>query len=480
MPVLILISCHDELLSPTPESILTPEQAYNTAKDINLGVLGIYNSLQAKIQKDYLLMEMTSDNMFAEYYASEPGLLEVEFLQVSSENNILNNFWKTSYNGITRANTVLENIDNPADYDENEQDQYIGEAKFLRALFYFDLVRIFGDVPLITSLLTVSEAEQVSRTPEDEVYAQILEDLRDAEAKLPDPSSMPGGRASNAAAAALLGRVYVHLGDWDQAEPFLEQVITGYNYSLMTDFEDLFSLETEENSEAIYSVVFTEGTNGHELSTVFAPLQGVYGIVPNGRRVGRPSWSLHKMYEEDDTRKAVTIAEWQLPANASPGDDPIWYPYVNKYMVPHPVNSSGLDIPVLRLGDVILLYAETLYKLGRPDEALTQINAIRARAFGDNEHNYTLQDMDDEESFMDALLHERRLELAFENQRWFDLVRTGRFTSVLTEFEGEYNPGTGTAEIQKLNAQPYMKYFPIPYEQIQLAAPGVLTQNEGY
>src|SRR5690606_7059579 len=259
---LSLAGCHDMLLNPVPESVLTTGQAFNTAKDMELGVLGVYNNLQAKVQKDYLLMEMTSDNMFAEYYATEPGLIEVEYLEVSTENNILNNFWKTSYAGIARANSVLSNIDNPTDYAAGEKEQYIGEAKFLRALFYFDLVRIFGDVPLVTELLTIEQAEQMSRTPQDQVLAFIVEDLIAAEQNLPTPANMLQGRASRAAAVALLARVYVHLEDWQHAETYLTKVLNDYNYSLVSNFGDLFSLETETNSEAIYSVPFIAGTNG--------------------------------------------------------------------------------------------------------------------------------------------------------------------------------------------------------------------------
>src|SRR5690606_18122200 len=110
--------------------------------------------------------------------------------------------------------------------------------------------------------------------------------------------------------------------------------------------------------------------------------------------------------------------------------------------------------------------------------ALLELNKVRQRAFGDTAHNYALADIPTAEVFMDKLLLERRLELAVENNRWFDLVRTGRFTSVLTTIQGEYNPSTDKAVMIPLNAQPYMKYFPIPYEQIQLAGSGVLVQNE--
>lgn len=475
-----MTSCHKELLEPIPESVLTTTNAFNTAKDINLGVIGIYSGLQSKVQKDYLLMEMTSDNMYAEYYATEPGLAEVEVLEVSSENNILNNFWKMSYNGIFRANSILSNIDQPSSYGPGEKEQYTGEAKFLRALFYFDLTRIFGDVPLVTEALSVIEAEKVGRSPQTEVLNLVVSDLKDAIDKLPAPSKIESGRASKAAAMALLGKVYIHMEDWANAKTYFGQVVNDFDYELVSEFKDLFSLETENNSEAIYSVNFIEGTNGQGITYNFAPLGGIYGVLSNGSRVGRPTWDLHQLYEPGDQRFDVTISETQLTANSKPGDEPIWYPYVNKYIVPIAGSSSGLDLPILRLGDIILLYAESLYKTNDKEAALKQLNRIRTRAFENDNHDYALSDIASEQEFMDLLLLERRLELAFENQRWFDLVRTGRFTSKLTQFETEYNPGSGNAEIQKINVQPYMKYFPIPYEQIQLSAPGVLTQNEGY
>src|SRR5690606_8481263 len=138
----------------------------------------------------------------------------------------------------------------------------------------------------------------------------------------------------------------------------------------------------------------------------------------------------------------------------------IWYPYINKYIVPIPGTSSGLDLPVIRLADMILLYAEALYKTGDQTEALKQLNRVRERAFGNSDHNYTISEIRDERDFMDLLLLERRLELAFENQRWWDLVRTGTYLTELTEYEGEYNPGSGQAEIQTNQVQEYMKYFP--------------------
>ena len=477
--LLSFTSCHDDLLNPIPESLLTNVNAFENSTDLDLAVLGIYNRLQSRFPTDYELMEIPSDNMYGYYFATAPGMAEIGLLDVSPENPRLNVFWKDTYNGIFRANTVLENIEVPTDYSTELKDKHIGEAKFLRAYFYFDLVRIFGGVPAVTSIIEVEESRQVPRATETEIYALISSDLNDAIAKLPTTSEQ--GRLSKAAAIALMAKVKVYEEKWSDAKTLLERLFADYDYELLPDFKDLFRIETEVNAESIFSLPYLEGTNGHTLTYALAPTAGVYGVINNGSRVGRPTWDLHKAYDPGDSRFSVTITEWQRTFSSAPDDEPFWFPYFNKFIIPiDNISSSGLDLPVLRLADMVLLYSEALYQLGDQETALAQLNSIRERAFGDSDHNYTLVDIATPELFMDKLLLERRLELAVENNRWFDLVRTGRFTTALTQLESEYNPSTEQAVIQNLNAQAYMKYFPIPYEQIQLAAPGVMEQNEGY
>lgn len=140
--LLSFTSCHDDLLNPIPESLLTNVNAFENSNDLDLAVLGIYNRLQSRFPTDYELMEIPSDNMYGYYFATSPGMAEIGLLDVSPENPRLNVFWKDTYNGIFRANTVLANIDVPADYSAELKDKHTGEAKFMRAYFYFDLVRI--------------------------------------------------------------------------------------------------------------------------------------------------------------------------------------------------------------------------------------------------------------------------------------------------------------------------------------------------
>jgi len=476
-----LTACHDELLNPIPESVLTNANAFNKASDMNLAVLGTYATYQDRIQNDYELLDMPSDDMYAFYFGASPGIEEITVLQVSPENPKINSYWKSTYNGIFRANSVLANIDKPTDYTTGQKEQFIGEAKFMRALYYFDLVRVFGGVPAVTTILTNEQARTTPRASEEEIYQLIINDLKDAINTLPLPAAMAKGRASKAAASALLAKVYVYRENWSDAKPLLESVINDYGYNLVSNYGDLFEIATENNSEVIFAMPYVSGTDGQNLTYALSPIYGIYGVINNGNRVGRPTWDLHTAFEPGDKRFDVAIEEYQLTFDSPANGTPFWFPYFNKWIVPSPnPSSSGLDIPVLRLADIILLYAETLYNLNDADGALEQINKIRERAFGNSDHNYDLTDIPDADAFLDVLLLERRLELTTENNRWFDLVRTGRYLTELTQYDGEYNPGTGQAINIQVNVQPYMKYFPIPWEQIQLSAPGVLEQNDGY
>lgn len=477
--LLTVSSCENMLLHPVPESVLTSANAFSNARDMELGVFGIYNRLQSRVPTDFELMEIPSDNMFGEYFATAPGMDAINTLDVTPMNQKINSFWQNTYNGVFRANLILSQIDVPTDYPAGKKEQLSGEAKFLRAYFYFDLVRIFGGVPKVTEVLGITAAEGIGRASEQEIYDLIADDLTEAIANL--PATAQQGRASKGAAIALLAKVHVYRENWSAARTLLERLNSEFNYQLLANYRDLFQIATEVNNEAIFSIAYVGGTNGHALSQLLLPNGGVKGYSNSGSRVGRPTWDLHKAFELGDTRFTQTITEQALLWNAQTEADAFWYPYFSKWRIPADIpSSSGLDIPLLRYADMVLLYAEVLHKLGETDRALTELNKVRARAFQSASHNYTLSDVPTAEAFMDKLLHERRLELAVENNRWFDLVRTDRFVEKLQSVEGEYNPSTGQAVMVVREAKPFMKYFPIPFEQIQLAGPGVMQQNEGY
>lgn len=479
--MLAMGGCHDSLLNPDPESVLTNNNYYKTASDMNLAVLAIYNRLQSRKGTDYRMLEMISDNLYMSTNTLVEGSPEMDMVSVNATNPLSAAFWENTYNGIFRANAVLVNIDKPVNYKSGEKEQYTGEAKFMRAYFYFELVRLYGGVPSVTTLLTVEEARNVARATENDIYALIIADLEDAAQKLPLKNAIAAGRATRAATVALLAKVYVYRKEWGKANVQLEKFTADFGsaYRLLPDFASLWKLESEDNDEVIFTMKYTDGTNGHIMSTDFIPNAGVAGVVDRGNEVALPSWSLLKQYEADDSRKAATITErWR--ASNRPNDPLIWYPYVSKYAVKHTNGKSGIDLPVIRYADVVLLQAEALYALGRPEEALAALNRVRERAFKGSSHNYTPADIVGQDAFTDLLLKERQLEFAYENERWFDLVRTGRFMTVMKQEERFFNEATQQPVTMKLNPKPYMKVLPVPQRQIDQSAPGVLEQNEGY
>lgn len=469
-------SCKKEFLNPEPESILTSANFFKTANDLDQATIATYSRYQTRKPFDYLLLELPTDNLYASSNGAPSSAFDIDALTVNQENSTVLNFWNSTYNIIFRANAVLVNIDNPTNYKAGQKDQLTGEAKFLRGLAYFDLVRVYGGVPKVTSLLSVEDARGTGRASEEEIYQLIIDDLKDAIAKLPAPAATAKGRAPKSAAVAMLAKVYVYRKDWNNAKTYLDQM-NEFSHALVPSFSSLFKIATEDNAEAIFSFKYTDGTNGHTLSTAFIPNGGAAGIVNRGDEVALPSYSLWKKYIAGDTRKAATVSEDYTPPTA--GAPTVKYPYVSKYAVTHTFGASGLDLPVIRFADVVLLRAETYFNLNQPDLALAELNKVRQRAFGNANNNYTVADISNATAFYDKLLLERQLEFAYENERWFDLVRTGRYTALTSE-ERAYNFSNQTANSVTLNPQPFRKVFPIPFTAIAQANANVLTQNEGY
>lgn len=477
--LLTLNSCEDKVLNLSPESTLTEVNFYQKAQDINGAVLGVYNRYQSRKTRDWAVLEMPTDNIHRTGYFNIGGLDELNTLAFSSVNPLFSSFWTETYNGIFRANAVLANIETPIDYAVGQKEQLTGEARFMRALFYFDLVRMFGGVPKVTTLLSVDEGKATPRASEEEIYSLIIEDLKSAVDLLPAKDKIASGRASKSAAIGLLGKVYVYRKDWVNAKTYLDMMST-LGFDLQADFSSLWKEATEDNKEVIFAMKYIGGTNGNTLSTDFLPYFGVTGISASGGENVFPSWSLMKKFLPEDTRKAATVTEyWKSPK--SPADAPEnWYPYVSKFAIPHTPNSSGLDIPVLRYADILLLKAEVLYALNQPELALIELNKVRARAFKSTTFNYRAADIATPETFTDKLLLERQLEFVLENERWFDLVRKDRFMAVLSRVEWGYNPITREPQVITLAPKTNYKYFPIPNNQIELANKGVLVQNDGY
>ncbi len=349
---------------------------------------------------------------------------------VDMEDQFFGPFYTGMYKSILSANNVIENSTNATQ---------VGEAKFLRALAYFKLVRVFGDVPINTSASpSVTDPSILARQPASAVYSLITQDLNDAISAL--GADINNGRASKLAAQGMLGKVYMQLGDYGSAASSLGAVVNGAagaGISLQEDFANIFGVDNDLNSEIIYATQISSAINDE------------YGFSEFW------SWSAGL-----DTKSLMPLDPDLVAAfDASPGDLRRDVTINTELMASPKFPQTGgpdHDWIELRLGDVILLYAEALNETGNTAGALTELNKIRARAgLGDSAAS-------SQADVRQAIADERRLELAFEGQRWFDLVRTG----------------TVNAEMGQ-TIDPKYHLFPIPISEV-LASFGEITQNDGY
>lgn len=461
----------------TPISSLTEANFFKTSNDLELATIGVYNKYQSILPRNWTLFEMSTDNMYRSQYITVGGLEQMDLVNYQSSNDIFKNFWQSSFNGIFRANSVLKYLDVPDDYVGTRKDQLEGEAKFMRALFYFDLVRAFGGVPEVTKLLSVEESREIPRASQKEIYDLIKEDLLSAIGKLPPYANMAKGRASQEAAIALLGKVYIYTEEWELADKTLSGVI-GTRFDLIDHYADLWKEESEDNKEIIFAIKFVANQNGQRLSLDFLPYQGVEGFSGSaGGELALPSWSAMKIFLDEDKRKDATFTKyWKEPGSNQPL---VWRPFISKF-ISQVAQSSGLDIPVLRYADILLLKSEACYRMNKVDSSLFFLNKVRARGFENESHNYTPADISSNEAFLDKLLMERNLELAYESQRRPDLIRTGRYATVMSDVEWDYNPQTNSSQHVHIDVKPFQLLYPIPQFEIELSGGGILEQNPGY
>ncbi|GAB4012676.1 RagB/SusD family nutrient uptake outer membrane protein [Spirosoma migulaei] len=460
LSLLSLASCNDDFLSLTPETDRNTTNFYQTAADFNNAVVGTYNALKLSGVYGtslYWMGEVSTDN--TDFGVNTRQAVNVDNFQFvdhtyTSLNDIIFSAWRDHYRGISRANAILTRIES-AKIADNLKMQYKGEAQFLRALFYFDLVRLFGDIPLITTEITTPDgASSLTRTPAEDVYKLIISDLQSAEQALPiSYGTADIGRVPQGAAKALLGKVYLTRKDWATAAAKLKEVITSGKYQLLPKYADVFSYATPTNAEILFNVQYKSGNTGQ--GSGFGPVQASEGARITGGSMRYPTADMETAYEAGDQRKSFSMKSSYLDATGQLVNQR----YVSKYVQFGALASdSDIDFPVLRYADVLLMYAEALNEVDFNPEAVTYLNQVRKRAgLADTKAA-------DQASFRLAIEQERRVEFAFENQRWFDLVRTGRYVTVMNA--------------KGLKVQDFNTLFLIPQREIDLNKS--LKQNPGY
>ncbi|MCF8715624.1 RagB/SusD family nutrient uptake outer membrane protein [Joostella atrarenae] len=421
--LIILTGCSEDLERLPLNSVSVP-QFWQTSDDAILGINGVYNILSdnAMYRNFMRHSDAISDNAYSQY--SFNNYLEIsEGIGYDTSSPLPNQFWDKSYEGIVRANEVIQNVPN-IDMDEELKKRVIGEAKFLRALFYFHLTNLFHDVPLVLVEQTIEES-LVPRNPKSEVLAQIYLDIDAAISILPEVyGSSDMGRATKGAAYALLSRVALYNEDYEKSITASEEVISlGYDLVASDKFSDLFLPILENNSvESIFEVQFlgNSGTDG-----VGSNFNSVSGALPNFSDTYNPLKNFVDFYSSDDIRLAATILQ--------PGDvfagveyDPVSSPTgyaVRKSIIEDEdvTNEGDANFVVFRFAEILLNYAEAQNELYGPNtENYDAINRIRNRAGLDD-----LEEGLSKDALRDAIKRERRLELAFEGHHYFDLLRYG-------------------------------------------------------
>ncbi len=472
LAILATSSCKDSFLDLQPISSAASGNFYKTAADMKVALNAAYAALhQSGIStNNYVFGEISSDNTYPPASGSVTDQDEFDRFYIRTTNPFISARWDHGYNAISRINTVLEKIV-PVEMDDQLKKGYVAEAKFLRAFVYFELVRTFGDVPLVTKTLTanLSEAYDFGRDAASAVYAQIETDLLEADPDL--PVSYTGadiGRATRGAAKALLGKVLLTQRKFPQAAAKLKEVIDLGVYDLVS-YPAAFDPAQKNGPEAVFEIQFAAGMGlGNPWPNAFAPQNSGNAVINFGGGGGnRPTQDLIDAYEPGDVRKDFSLATSYVNASGQTIQDV----HVRKYRFnPDLSNDNANNIPIIRYADVLLMYAECLNEQGyvTGGEAFALLNRIRLRAgLGEK----SAADVPDQAAFRLALEQERRVEFAFEGHRWFDLVRTDRAMAVINSKAQSINL---VAPITQNNL-----VFPIPQSQIDINR-NKIKQNPGY
>lgn len=472
-----MISCNK--LVEDPDSIIVTSQFYKTQSDAITAVNAAYSTLNTDAAGDFpiygrnlnLLTGNGSDDQIFSPSNTNPDVRALGTTTYVSSNDRVKKNWQQHYFGISRANVAIDNI--PAiNMDTALRARLIREAKFIRALLYFNIVRFWGDAPLVLHDPSSVDVKTtfVKRSPKDSVYLQIISDLTDA-ANLPKTYAVADkGRVTSGAAHALLAKVYLTRKEWNKSVTESELVINGgYGYALFSNYYDAFQKITKNGIEHIFSVQF-ETNLGARNSTQSLSSALFNSFNPSVYPGDGPSDStIYQLFDANDTRRPVTFFTTQF--NPATGQTvnfgaPRYAKFIDYSLNPLTNQAvSGMNYPVIRYADVLLMYAEALNEInaGPIQAAYDAVNAVRGRAqIGDLPTGLNQPD------FREAVFLERRKEFIQEGNRWFDLSRRGG--TYLYDALKKFPAKTGAAVKDTL--------YPIPLSEIELNP--LLTQNPGW
>jgi len=504
LSTVVMGSCKKDFIRLNPEDSYTDGVFYQTEQQFRSAVVAAYAPLRDVLLNDYFTSEMHSDNTVYQPIPGNRGTAYVERENISDFTNTSTNAyvsatWQHSYTGISRCNIIIERLKS-ADLTDDVKAGLDGQAKFLRALNYFKLVQLYGGVPLSVNEVKNADDAFKPRATADEVYAQIISDARDAITELPGQTKFPQtGEATKGSATMLLAEVYAVQKKWADAETLLNSLMS-MGYDLHANYGDAFLPANKNGKESIFEIQFLGGTvtgaTPNALTLHFLPRSRDTKLlttiaIDNSGAGGwnTPTTDLIQDFEANDKRldASIGMAEGTYDAssyfnysalksvlNYQPAAGKIGVPYIKKYLHSPLIATTGSsdNFPIYRFSDALLLLAEVLNEQGKSAMALPPLNRVRKRA-GLNDIVTT-----DATSLRTIILHERRVELAFENHRWADLLRTGKALTTINAFGVKIRK-----ELLFLSSDAYVidnhhLLFPIPQNEVALN-PKVI-QNPGY
>lgn len=477
LAALALGSCEKYLeLEPASQSIAVDNSGadsvyFKTASEVEAALAGAYSDFKNEYyQLDYYVNgDAQADDAYAG--GDNPDNFQIDDYRLDATNRNVSRDWAYLYSTIGKTNTILNNIDAVADpaLAADRKEEVIGEAAFIRAFMYFQLVQLWGDVPLqLQEVKSISAArlDEIysiifpARSPQEEVYAQIITDLETALLRVP-ATAPHKGYVTTGAVNAVLAKVYAtqEPHDWEKVRQYCDAVIAG-GYSLLPDYEQLWDNANENSAESIFEINYTGGAaDGNWGTKIFRGL--------DWKKFNLPSNDLVAAFdaENDQIRKNASVIFLDVTGKWSDSHWPqTQYPFINKWR--NFQEGSDQNYIFIRLADILLLKAEALNELGDPDGAAALVDQIRERV------NLPPTTASSQADLRRAIEKERRLELAFEGHRWYDLKRTGRAIEVMNSAKGPNGQPLG------YNLTPERLLWPIP--QAELDKNSKLTQNPGY
>ena len=425
-------------LDENPASSQVTSKFYQNTNDAEAAITAAYAALISGEDAQplynrgiHLMSDEGTDDYVAGPYAKNANVQAISKVAYDASNDRFEAVWRDTYSAINYSNIAIDKISALDHISEELRHQFVNEAKYLRALHYFNLVRWFRNVPLVLHETTSLSAEKVNvkQASPDEVYAQIIQDLTDAENLPATYASEDAGRATSGAAKALLAKVYLTRKEWQKAADKAKEVIDSNLYGLFENFDDAFDSSTKNGKEHIFSIQFygypasAMNMNAAMPTALSYEVPGAAGTYADAYNTAS---NLYASYGDKDKRRDVSFAtEMKVPSTGKVYK--LSVPHINKFYDPNKFGNQGSserNFTIQRYSDVLLIYAEAVNELNGPTaDAYAKIDEVRGRAGIDLLKDVAPHLTKDE--FREYVFEERRKEFVYEANRWFDLVRRG-------------------------------------------------------